>query len=245
MTVSSFPSFETVIITYNKDFVKLQKCLQSIIEHGLGYDTELVHIVVNDHNQAMTEIVNFIPNDPRFKVWHYTQIYDWPGPLDWHSQQWFKLVASKIVLSDWYLLLDSDLELLSPIRHTDMFKYNKACGRQRPIDYENAVLVKQLSFAYTHWNNTMDNWKYFMTDQIPFLMHTDTVKNMVLDLDHNFFNVQANSPPGDVLPTNSPPTKEFLLWSAYLDHHGIKDKLYYPTSTDVRLFNTRLQTDNH
>jgi len=236
MTVTSCPSFETVIITYNKDFVKLQKCLQSIIKHGLGHDTELVHIVVNDHKQAMIEIVNFIPTDPRFKVWHYTQIYDWPGPLDWQSQQWFKLVVSKIVLSDWYLLLDSDLELFTPIRHTDMFKYNKACGRQTPIDYKNTLLVEQLSFAYNHWNNTIDNWKYFMTDLVPFLMHTDTVKNMLPNLDHNFFNSDVPGPP---------PTLEFLLWSAYLDHHGIKDKLYYPNTASMRLFNTQLQTDNH
>jgi hypothetical protein len=59
---------------------------------------------------------------------------------------------------------------------------------------------------------------------------------MLPNLDHNFFNSDVPGPP---------PTLEFLLWSAYLDHHGIKDKLYYPNTTSMRLFNTQLQTDNH
>jgi len=223
-------SFETVILTYKKDFHKLQRCLQSIIQHGLGNDTEPVHIVVNDHEPCMVEIKYFIPDDPRFRVWHYTELDEWTRPkfwckesrdwsnlLDWHSQQWFKLAASKIVSSEWYLLIDSDIVLQKSIRHTDMFRDDRACYKQITIDFTNLIHVKQLSNAYSHWNDTIDDQKYFMSDHTPFIMHTKTVKEMLLKIDQNLFH-----------PLNDKMTLEFFLWSAYLDHRGIKDQLYFP-----------------
>jgi len=235
------PSFETVVLTYREDFKKLQRCLQSIIQHGLGHNTEPVHIIVNDHEPAMIEIKNFIPNDPRFRVWHYTELgewnrplywcmelFDWANPLDWYSQQWFKLVASKIVLSEWYLLIDSDIVLQKPIRHTDMFVNNRACYKQTPIDFTNLKCVEQLSNAYSYWNDTVDDKKYFMSDHTPFIMHTTTVKEMIPFIDTDLFH-----------PLNNKLTAEFFLWSAYLDHLGIKDQLYHPfNNTPGRMFKT-------
>jgi hypothetical protein len=229
MEVTSCPSFETVIITYNKHFVELQNCLQSIIDHGLGHNTELVHIIVNDTKQHFDKVSNFVPNDPRFRIWHYEQIDPWQGPLDWVSQQWFKLVASKIVTSEWYLVLDSDIVLHSPIRHNNMFKDNRAYYRKTAIDYTNTRLVKQLSNAYEHWNEQLDDWKYFMSDLTPFMLHTDTVKNMLPKVDSELYNN----------PTTEKIILEFHLWSAYLDHAGIKDQLYCPIANPwSRLFNT-------
>jgi len=235
------PSFETVILTYREDFNKLQRCLQSIIQHGLGHGTEPVHIIVNDHESAMIEIKNFIPDDPRFCVWHYKKLDDWNRPLywcmelldwantlDWYSQQWFKLVASKIVSSEWYLLIDSDIVLQKPITYADMFMNNRACYKQTPIDLTNLKCVEQLSNAYSHWNDTIHGQKYFMSDHTPFIMHTTTVKEMLPLIDPDLFH-----------PLNDKLTVEFFLWSAYLDHLGIKDCLYHPIENiPGRMFNT-------
>jgi hypothetical protein len=48
-------------------------------------------------------------------------------------------------------------------------------------------------------------------------MHTKTVKEMLPKIDQNLFH-----------PLNDKMTLEFFLWSAYLDHRGIKDQLYFP-----------------
>jgi len=235
------PEFETVILTYQADFGKLQRCLYSIIQHGLGHNTETVHIIVNDHEPAMLEIKKFIPHDTRFRVWHYAELDDWNRPLywcmelsdwantlDWYSQQWFKLVASKIVSSEWYLLIDSDIVLQKSITHADMFVNNRACYKHTPINFANLKCVEQLSNAYYHWNDTMDGQKYFMSDQTPFIMHTKTVNEMLSKIDQNLFH-----------PLNDKLTTEFFLWSAYLDHLGIKDQLYHPVkNTPGRMFNT-------
>lgn len=227
MKNTHYPAFETVIITYHKDFEKLQKCLQSILKHGLGHNHELIHIVVNDQEQYLKDIYNFVPQDSRFKIWHYKDIHNWSGPLDWYSQQWFKLAACKIVSSEWYLLLDSDNELLGSIKHHQMFKDHKAYYLRTSIDYANARLLKQLSFAYDYWQDTLSNHNYFMTDNIPFLIHTDTAKNMLPKVDHNIFDSAMDG-------TNS--TLEFIFWSAYLDHMGIKHQLYHPLSDHAMLF---------
>jgi hypothetical protein len=240
-------SFETVILTYRHDLHKLQRCLQSIIQHGLGHNTEPVHIVVNDHEPCMVEIKYFIPDDPRFRVWHYTELDEWTRPkfwckelrnwsnlLDWHSQQWFKLAASKIVSSEWYLLIDSDIVLQKSIRHTDMFRDDRACYKQTPIDFTNLTHVTQLSNAYSHWNDAINDRKYFMSDHTPFIMHTKTVKEMLPEIDQNLFH-----------PLNDKMTLEFFLWSAYLDYRGIKDQLYFPTQpSSGYLFNACPRTLN-
>jgi hypothetical protein len=179
----------------------------------------------------MVEIKYFIPDDPRFRVWHYKELdewnrpvywcrelCDWANPLDWYSQQWFKLAASKIVSSEWYLLIDSDIVLQKPIRYTDMFQDNRACYKQIPIDFTNLTHVTQLSNAYSYWDDTINDRKYFMSDHTPFIMHTKTVKEMLPRIDQNLFH-----------PLNDKLTLEFFLWSAYLDYRGIKDQLYFPT----------------
>jgi hypothetical protein len=222
------PSFETVILTYRKDFEKLQRCLESIVQHGLGHDTEPIHIIVNDYPPACKDVQEFIPNDPRFCVWSYEEFGQWKGQLDWYSQQWFKLVVSNIVLSEWYLLIDCDIILQKPIRHKDMFTNNRAHYNKTNIDFKNANLVRRLSSAYRHWNDTMDDQGYFMTDLTPFIMHTQTVKEMLPQIDPELFDRSKDKI-----------TAEFFLWSAYLDHRGIKDKLYHPIkNTTNRMFNT-------
>ena len=230
MEIKINPSFETVIVTYSKDFNKLQQCLQSIIDTGLGHNNEPIHIVVNDHESTINEITNFIPNDSRIRVWHYKDLDDWSGPLDWYSQQWFKLSASKIVSSEWYLLLDSDNTLQMPIGYDDMFSNNRAHYRLMFIDFTNKELLERLAVAYDHWDDTLDNWKYFMTDQIPFIMHTNTVKQMLPQVNSSFFDSRSNKI-----------TLEFLLWSAYLDHCGIKDQLYCPVKNSSQpMFNVKI-----
>ena len=210
------PSFETVIVTYQRDFEKLQLCLESIVNHGLGHGNETVHVIVNDYVPAWYHVKEFVPDDTRFCVHPYYHLGPWDGALDWYSQQWFKLTASKIVSSDWYLILDSDDLLTRPITHADLFTNNRAHYKKTPVGTDTR-LVTQLSAAYNHWNDTLDNWPYFMTDLTPFVMHTSTVKQMLHDIDPGLFDQHS-----DRL------TAEFLLWSAYLDRHRLKDQLYYP-----------------
>jgi len=222
------PSFETVVLTYRKDFKKLQRCLESILQHGLGHNTEPVHIIVNDYPPARRDAQEFVPDNPRFRVWGYEEFGQWDRSLDWYSQQWFKLAVSNIVSSEWYLLIDCDIILQKPIRYKDMFTNNRAHYKKTNIDFRNANLVTRLSSAYRHWNDTIDNQTYFMTDLTPFIMHTQTVKEMLPRITTELFDRSK-----DTLTT------EFFLWSAYLDHLGVKDQLYHPVeNTTGRMFKT-------
>jgi Family of unknown function (DUF6492) len=219
------PSFETVIVTYQHDFEKLLLCLESIVDHGLGHGNETVHIIVNDYVPAWYHVKEFVPDDTRFCVRPYYQLGPWNGPLGWYSQQWFKLCASKIVTADWYLILDSDDLLTRPITHADLFSNSRAYYRKTPIDFKNTSLVTRLSSAYWHWNDALGNRKYFMTDLTPFVMHTNTVKQMLLKINENLFDA-----PKDKLTT------EFFLWSAYLDCYDLKDQLYEPVNSFKNCF---------
>lgn len=230
--MTATPDFETVIVTCQKDFAKLQCLLHSIEQHGLGHGNETVHIVVNDHLSCLHMMKDIVPGSARYLIWHCGDLGDWSrprywhesacvdsAPWDWHSQQWFKLVASRIVRSDWYLVLDSDIVLKNNIAHQHLFQGNRAYYKQTAIDFSNDYFLQLLSSAYSWWNHSVHDHQYHMSDSTPFMMHTGTVAEMLTQISQDLF-----------YPMNNNRTAEFFLYSAYLDHCGIKDKLYVAQS---------------
>ena len=98
-----------VIVAYHSDFVLLRRCLESIDRHCKKEQTAAIKIILNDlavYIDHIKEIINQFPNlkiqlVPSYELEPVITEY-----FNWNTQQLFKILASNIVDTEWYLIHD-------------------------------------------------------------------------------------------------------------------------------------------
>lgn len=202
-----------VIVTYRKDLSLFERCIQSIANYGIVAPDIKIIVVVNDDTSLIAELVEMTnPLSLNINILHYSEITDWTGHIGWDSQQYFKLAVANIITTPWYLILDSDTFLRDFVHEKDIFVDNRAfCSWTLPAEYHR----QQLYNADLLWNNPESDFS--MGDSPPFVMHTNTVKDLLCHTNKKWFDFDVK---GQLY------TYEFFLYYSYLIHTNTLDTLY-------------------
>ena len=204
-----------VIVTCYRDLALFERCVQSIAEHGVISPSIKIIVIANDDISLVDKLVELTNTlSLNVDILHYSAVDEWIGHIGWDSQQYFKLAVANLITTPWYLIMDSDNCLWDYVPVDEMISNNYAfCSWVVPADHH----VKQLQQAHMTWNNQDISLEYSMGDSPPFIMHTNTVKNLLPYVNKTWFNFDV---------TGSLHTFEFFLYYAYLTYTNTLDALY-------------------
>lgn len=210
-----------IIVTYHKDLEKFQTCLSGIINHGVMIDT--IYAVINDDITAMPDFQKFEKLDNRVKILHHGQVAPWSLPLDWWSQQYFKIMIALLISTPWYLVIDSDDVIIQDLDADNLFDE----GRARCLVSDTVRIIKSKTPDLIVWLensrrvfglSSLPQWT--LGNLTPFMMHTDSVKKMARLIGPEMFDVRR--PDGLCL--------EFFLYHAWLEKQNLLQELVSPAS---------------
>ena len=208
-----------VVVSYQQDLDKLSRCLASVLTRAT--DLKRLIIVVNDDPAVVPLFNKLAESYPIIQVVHCAMLGNWTGPLDWWSQQYFKLAVSQIVDTSWYLLLDSDDIIIQDLTEQSLFDQGRArCLTEDSIYIEqstNRELLGWLQRARSYLDlDQQVSWT--MGNLTPMLMHTQTTKQLFEKITTELFDITQ--------PEKL--TLEFYLYHAWLEQQGLFEKLYKP-----------------
>ena len=217
MTTSSNTanSYTTVIVTYSQDFNKLSSLLDSLER----FELDKVLVILNDGEQHFDELTQIV--NGRARCIHHNTVADWSTNTDWKSQQYFKLMVSRLIETDWYILVDSDIRFSTLVNSFDEF-FVESRAKYRAVfnDLVDPRHSKKYYYSLGYMQVT-DNGYPVTSDQTPFVMHTQAVKQMLEDrvVNEKLFRTDL--------------VTEFYLYYAYLlntrkfhDIYTIDNKFY-------------------
>ena len=202
-----------VIVTCYRDLALFERCIRSIAEHGVVAADIKIIVIANDDISLVDKLVELTnPLSLNIDILHYSAVTEWTGHIGWDSQQYFKLAVAKLISTSWYLVLDSDSYITNFVDVTNIFDNGHAfCSWVESAEHHRQHLYN----ANLIWNNPQSN--YSMSDSPPFVMHTATVKDLLLHVNKDWFNFDHK---GQLY------TFEFFLYYSYLIHTNTLDKLY-------------------
>lgn len=211
--------FELVIVTYNKDFdraIALIKSLRS--EIWFGGDL-CIHLVVNDVAAIYDAVKSAVSDIKSVSVYLGQQLGI--GHLQgWRSQQWIKLVMSKHITTDWYMVIDSDQVIWNNVKVDlpDWFCGHKAQYKNKTINdfVGNPWFARYYQNAADFWGiENFDQYHHkLLSETPPVMFHTATVKDMLQHCDAKLITRDN--------------THEAGLYWCYLIKQQLIDQLYVP-----------------
>lgn len=202
---------DIVLVSYINDLEKAKNCVQTISLHGIVQQTPKIKLIVNDTLEVYNTFKLTFSNYPNVQLYHYLEITNrWPWFLGWRSQQWIKLVASTIVETEWYLVVDSDMSIIQFVDYNNLIQNNRAFCNLRQLDEYQPQLKTYATNAYQYWGLEPD--EHILRESPPIIMHTETVSKMIKELD-----------PAFILNGNA---LEFHLYWAYLKLKNLDQDLH-------------------
>ena len=206
-----------VIVTCYRDLALFERCIGSIAEHGVISPSIKIIVIANDDIGLVDNLVELTnPLSLNVDILHYSAITEWTGHIGWDSQQYFKLAVANLMNTPWYLIMDSDNYLWDYVPVDEMISNNYAfCLWEQATDHHKEYLHR----AQAIWNltTTID----CLSDSAPFIMHTNTVKNLLPYVNKTWFDFNNTGPLH---------TFEFFLYYAYLIYTNTLDTLYIKKS---------------
>jgi hypothetical protein len=233
-----------VIIAYHRDFVLLNRCLNSIDNYCKKDQIESIKIVLNDapvYLDHAREIISQFPNLQIDLIPSYNLEPVITEYFNWNTQQLFKLLVSGIVTTEWYLIHDCkdyyvdnvdffkecfvNGRAITKLDHTQYSDYNKHGGGFLPFNLAYEISCKV-------WNvDSDDTARWHLPTTTPFFVKTQMMKDMVLELRSMvrgflpyLFNLAINEQRF---------ATEFLMYSAYCMHrNGLQDYIDWSAKFD-------------
>lgn len=216
MALTLLPSSDLsiVVVTYRQDLPDFQRLCQSLKKWARRFP---VYVVVNDDIKFYHELQSQIP--AHYTTLHWSMIAStWNGTLDWFSQQYFKIMISRVVDSAWYAILDSDNYLMRELRAHKVLRYGRAycawdrCPVTNPVwdpYYQDRL---RRAFRYL---GVSENYPQHMGNSTPFMIHTQSMRCLSEIVQPDWMDGGAGS------------TYEFFLYCAYIIKTGQARQLYH------------------
>ena len=205
---------ETVIITYQADLGRAVRAANSISLYGVGNLIDPIHIVINDGPAVFEQAQSLFSNIKRAQVYHYTDISTWiHARSGWWSQQWLKLQAYKLVSTEWYMPIDSDMYLTRSIKHTELFSGRRAiCNlHDRSMYQNNKKFIEYIDNACDYWKVDPDEIFQILRETPPNTLHRNSVSTMLSEMSPWVF--------GSI----EKPSLEFYIYWIYLHKENCTD----------------------
>jgi hypothetical protein len=177
-----------------------------------------IYIVVNDDDSIcnLIDTAWWQQHQNKVKVIPYSKWNYVTSVSGWDNQQLLKLLAASEAESKWCMALDAKTWFVQHLDYTKLFD-----SQGRPITgVDKPILAFQSSkeFVEQHYNISLSG--ILGPSGVPFMFHTDTVRNMIQEFDNfiDFFQTQVRAPHC---------VTEFYLYCAYiLSNQGTYKQLY-------------------
>lgn len=242
-----------VVVAYHKDFLLLERMLQSVYKFWNPSQIESICVILNDKPRYFKEFDNIIKanSNSNFKI---NKIY--PHDLDpviecfdWYSQQMMKCIVSNIVNTKWYLINDCKDYYTKPVDMSDLFDpQGRAIMPLDHIRYPSDDMVPPVpgcSWAPGPFSlalrcsfelfglDPQDHKIFHFPSTTPFIVKTEIMRGMITELKSMtkglfpfLFSIQLD---GQCFVT------EFLLYGAYC-YATTKNKDYVDWKINHRKF---------
>jgi len=209
---------DIITVVFQPEIPLLKIQAQSIDRYISPLDVNQIIVVVNDRDSVVDQI------DPAWWGQHQSQVVIYPYSQfkyvarvgGWQNQQLCKLMAAADAESDWSMVLDAKTWFVQPLNLSTLYDDT---GRPRVGAFDiSPYFANSLGFTQRYYNVTMS--KIIGPAGVPFMFHTDTVKEMIDQFDNfpEFFQSHVNQPTG---------LTEFYLYSGYVLHkYGTYQTLY-------------------
>jgi hypothetical protein len=205
----------TVVFRDELDFLKIQA--RSLDLYANPADVDNIYIVINDQDDVCDLIdtawwgchknVKLIP----YSKWNYVTRVN-----GWENQQLCKLLAAAESGSSWSMVLDAKTWLIQPLVLDKLFNQRG----QPTVGFQPVVPVFQSSKQFVEQYYNISMTQVIGPAGVPFMFHTNTVKEMIEQIDDfvDFFQTHVRFPHF---------LTEFHLYSGFVLHrHGTYEHLY-------------------
>ena len=184
-----------------------------------------VFVVVNDDIGFYHELQCQVP--AHWNLLHWSAVASaWHAELGWFSQQYFKIMISRLVDSAWYAVLDSDNYLMRELHAHKVLRDGRAhcawdrCPATNPVWDTYYQTRLRRAFRYLGVSET---YPHHMGNSTPFMIHTQSMRCL------------SNIVQPDWLDGSATSTYEFFLYCAYIVQTDQRRQLYHascPPLTD-------------
>lgn len=212
---------DLITVVFREELPLLKIQAESINQYVNPQDINSITVIVNDTDDVADLIDTAWWKQYQDKVqikcysrWNYTSRI-----TGWENQQICKLLGAAEATSQWSMVLDAKTWFIQPL-NTNLLFDTQGCPK---VGYINVMEVFDSSkhFVERLYNVKLD--KVIGPGGVPFMFHTETVKELVNSIDNfsEFFQTNVKYPN---LVT------EFHLYSGYiLSKHGSYESLYNKT----------------
>ena len=208
---------DIITVVYQVELPLLEIQARSIDLYIKPQDVNQIIIVVND-NDYVADLIN-----PEWWGQHATKViikttseYDLLG-TGWENQQLLKLDAVSTSTQEWAMILDAKTWFIKELDQDQLFGNNKKPWSGSVPGRPN-VFVQARAFVEKHYNISLP--KIIGPNGVPFLFHTNTVKEMIAEFDNfaEFFTANVRGPNY---------VTEFFMYSGYVvKKYGSLEELY-------------------
>jgi len=205
-----------VLPIIRKDNILAQTCVYSILQLFNNDDVEKFFIITNANDiDYFKQVFQHYGN----KIIIINELLVYPNPIShtgWHFQQVLKLYISKVIRTDYYIILDADCYLTKKIGYYDLF-INKKPIVNITYKHTNDWLLKSCKYFDLKYDDVSDD----IINVTPQLCSTRFVKELCEK--HNNLPELINNG-----------CNEFWLYYCYiLKHYDFND--YFHVDKDARL----------
>lgn len=211
------PILTIVTVTFRHDLDQFRKLVSSIKKYAKKL---AVCVVVNDDENFYHELKSELPVS--WQVLHWSMVTTWSNDLNWWSQQYFKIMVSNLLRSEWYLVLDSDNHFYRQLRMHALIKMGRCNVRWESWPTMNpptdCYYVERLERAFRYMGVTLPCARH-MGNCTPFIIHTQSMKQLSRLVDPAWLDGSLERG-----------TYEFFLYFAYLVKTNKLRDLYHQSA---------------
>lgn len=207
-TSSSRPQvIDLITVVFEPELYLLELQARSISLYIDHTRIQNIYIVVNDDSHLCDSIDPqwWAENSGKVKIIHRSFFGDTSMLDGWSSQQLYKLCAANIAESQWSMCLDAKTWFVQPLDWNQLFDRD---GRVKFSSFPTIPVFRSAQTAIEQYFN-IQLPQVIGPGGVPFMFHTETVKDMV-DYIPDFFNFFSSNVK---TPTN---ITEFMLYSGYV-----------------------------
>jgi Family of unknown function (DUF6492) len=217
---------DLLTVVYRDELELLKTQAYSIAYYFLD-EIQNIYVILNDDTLSHDDIETFWwgYHQPKVNVFHRNEFGYYPPSYitGWYTQQVCKILGTAHAESKWCMILDSKTWFIRPFESDEVFdQYNRANFANWTCT--NPHWQTGLHFLKQKYNFTDFNW--ISPGGVPFLAHTQTMRNMVAS-EENFVEWFQNNClfPSAVHPKTHGIT-EFLCYCAWVSKNNLFSDLY-------------------
>jgi hypothetical protein len=249
------------VVTYHEDFKLLQRLLDSIFLFWKKDQIDCIKVIYHDKliykKEFMKIIKQYLKKEIPIEIYYANDLCPSIQRYDWCSQQYYKLIISKYIKQDWYIIHDCKDYYIDHVCIEDIFSEDgKATMQLNFLRYSNFKSTSNQVSPSSIWTpgpfmfafeQTCEMFEVDFTNYMswhlptttPFIAKTEIVKELVSKMSKKlgtlFPKLFVLHYDGQFVAT------EFLLYNAYVTSKNLLNILYCDWNTNHRKYFNKIK----